>query len=81
MTAEGTPPGVLPPHRWVIYFKEGGVGTFLPLYHSFLAAARGEMPELPMGSHARLAEPQPQQQQQQEAPSALPAPRNLVATA
>ena len=28
----GGPAGTLPPHSFAIYFKEGGVGTFLPLY-------------------------------------------------
>eukprot|EP00884_Botryococcus_braunii_P021645 jgi/Botrbrau1/8164/Bobra.357_2s0010.1 len=36
----GGPAGTLPPHRFKIYFKEGGVGTFLPLYFRFVAYIR-----------------------------------------
>lgn len=36
----GGPLGTLPPHNFVIYFKEGGVGTFLPLYFNFLEYVR-----------------------------------------
>ena len=28
----GGPAGGMPPHKFALYFKEGGVGTFLPLY-------------------------------------------------
>ena len=27
----GGPAGGLPPHEWKLYFKEGGVGTLLPV--------------------------------------------------
>ena len=43
MTSDGRPPGSQPPHSFTLYFKEGGVGTFLPLYYSFLGAARGQV--------------------------------------
>ena len=43
MTSNGQPPGSQPPHSFTLYFKEGGVGTFLPLYYSFLGAARGQV--------------------------------------
>ena len=36
----GGPSGSLPPHNFAIYFKEGGVGTFLPLYFNFLEYVR-----------------------------------------
>ncbi len=32
----GGPQGTLPPHKYNLYFKEGGVGTFLPLYFRFV---------------------------------------------
>ncbi|KAK9828894.1 hypothetical protein WJX72_002644 [[Myrmecia] bisecta] len=38
--AGGGPAGRLPPHKWAMYFKEGGVGTFLPLYFRFLEYIR-----------------------------------------
>lgn len=31
---DGGPEGALPPHKFAFYFKNGGVGTFLPLYFS-----------------------------------------------
>ena len=36
----GGPGGSLPPHQFHIYFNNGGVGTFLPLYFSSIDAAR-----------------------------------------
>lgn len=36
LAADGGPNGNHPPHNFVLYFKEGGVGTFLPLYFRFL---------------------------------------------
>ena len=36
----GGPAGGLPPHKFWIYFSNGGVGTFLPLYFSSIDAAR-----------------------------------------
>ena len=36
----GGPSGSLAPHNFAIYFKEGGVGTFLPLYFNFLEYVR-----------------------------------------
>ena len=36
----GGPAGSLPPHKFAMYFKEGGVGTFLPLYFNFSEAAQ-----------------------------------------
>ena len=50
MTGDGQPPGSQPPHSFTLYFKEGGVGTFLPLYYSFLSAARGQVRPLPLGT-------------------------------
>ena len=43
VSSDGQPPGSQPPHSFTLYFKEGGVGTFLPLYYSFLGAARGQV--------------------------------------
>ena len=37
---DGGPGGTLPPHPYKLFFLKGGVGTFLPLYFRFLAAAR-----------------------------------------
>ena len=81
VSVDGSPPTDSPPHQWVVYFKEGGVGTFLPLYYNFLAASRGQMPERPMGSAPQTVVRQEQQQQNSAQPSAPPAPRELVATA
>ncbi|KAL3142799.1 hypothetical protein ABBQ38_003098 [Trebouxia sp. C0009 RCD-2024] len=39
----GGPQGNLPPHGFSLYFKEGGVGTFLPLYFSFVGIARDNL--------------------------------------
>ena len=36
----GGPAGSLPPHSFCVYFSNGGVGTFLPLYFSSIEAAR-----------------------------------------
>lgn len=33
---EGGPEGSLPPHKFAFYFKNGGVGTFLPLFFRLL---------------------------------------------
>eukprot|EP00803_Ostreobium_quekettii_P003229 evm.model.scf_1010.6 EVM.evm.TU.scf_1010.6 scf_1010:34419-38685(-) len=53
----GGPRGSLPPVKFNLYFIEGGVGTFLPLYFNLLHRAR---------STARWHEEQQQQQQQQQ---------------
>lgn len=37
---DGGPNGSRPPHKYALYFREGGVGTFLPLYGNFIALAR-----------------------------------------
>jgi hypothetical protein len=39
-TEGGGPAGTLPPHQYKLYFKEGGVGTLLPLYYRFVGDAR-----------------------------------------
>lgn len=39
----GGPQGSLPPHVFSLYFKEGGVGTFLPLYFRFVDIARDNL--------------------------------------
>jgi WW domain-binding protein 2 len=36
----GGPDGSLPPHAYKLFFLEGGVGTFLPLYFTFITSAR-----------------------------------------
>lgn len=36
----GGPMGSLPPLEYKLFFLEGGVGTFLPLYFTFITAAR-----------------------------------------
>ena len=40
VAAEGGPTGSLPPYPYKLFFLQGGVGTFLPLYFRFMAAAR-----------------------------------------
>ena len=54
----GGPAGSLPPHKFALYFKEGGVGTFLPLYYNFVGAARGQQ------RVQQQSPPDPQQQTQ-----------------
>ncbi|KXZ56958.1 hypothetical protein GPECTOR_1g864 [Gonium pectorale] len=36
----GGPAGELPPHDFRIYFKEGGIGTFYPLYYTLAERAK-----------------------------------------
>lgn len=38
--AGGGPRGTLPPHDFKLSFKEGGIGTFYPLYYALLDRAR-----------------------------------------
>eukprot|EP01025_Chloroclados_australasicus_P029046 TRINITY_DN2886_c0_g1_i1.p1 TRINITY_DN2886_c0_g1~~TRINITY_DN2886_c0_g1_i1.p1 ORF type:complete len:223 (+),score=33.62 TRINITY_DN2886_c0_g1_i1:102-770(+) len=70
----GGPAGTYPPHGFKLYFKEGGVGTFLPLFFRSLQNAR-----------VWYARTQQQQQQQQQQPTAQgqeqQEPENMVATA
>jgi WW domain-binding protein 2 len=40
VAADGGPNGTRPPHKYALFFREGGVGTFLPLYCNFIALAR-----------------------------------------
>ncbi|CAL5228893.1 g12110 [Coccomyxa viridis] len=49
----GGPAGSVPPHKFTLYFREGGVGTFLNLYYSFLEQIRG--PQQAPQSHASAA--------------------------
>lgn len=60
----GGPLGTLPPHNFVIYFKEGGVGTFLPLYFNFLEYTRF-MQQRVQSSPMPSAPVQPQQNTQE----------------
>lgn len=54
-TAEGGGPhGHLPPHKFAFYFKNGGVGTFLPLFFKVLEAMQE--------AHASHRPPQSQEQ-------------------
>lgn len=36
----GGPAGTLPPHKWTLYFLEGGIGTLYPLYYTLVERAR-----------------------------------------
>ncbi|GAX82994.1 hypothetical protein CEUSTIGMA_g10421.t1 [Chlamydomonas eustigma] len=36
----GGPAGSLPPHKFIMYFKEGGIGTFFPLYYTLAERAK-----------------------------------------
>ncbi|PNW85493.1 hypothetical protein CHLRE_03g189100v5 [Chlamydomonas reinhardtii] len=36
----GGPSGELPPHEFRVYFKEGGIGTFYPLYYTLAERAK-----------------------------------------
>ncbi len=54
----GGPQGSLPPHVFSLYFKEGGVGTFLPLYFRFVDIARNNLHQVqqqPSAPHELVA--------------------------
>jgi hypothetical protein len=36
----GGPAGTLPPHNFKVLFKEGGIGTFYPLYYTLVDRTR-----------------------------------------
>ena len=49
---QGGPAGIQPPHAFAVYYRDGGCGTFLPLFFCALqrareAAPRGETPPEP----------------------------------
>jgi hypothetical protein len=50
-----------PPHSFKILFKEGGVGTFVPLFFNLLKAIRAQMPQQ---QQAQSAPPSPIPEQQ-----------------
>lgn len=62
----GGPGGSLPPHSWKVLFKEGGMGTFYPLYYALVdkarkaAAAAAAAPAAPQQQH----KPPPEAEQQ-----------------
>ncbi|KAF5837699.1 hypothetical protein DUNSADRAFT_4008 [Dunaliella salina] len=37
---DGGPRGSLPPHSFTVYFKEGGIGTFFPMYYMLATQAK-----------------------------------------
>lgn len=41
----GGPSGSLPPHDFRLYFKEGGIGTFYPVYYTFAERGKQAMAE------------------------------------
>ena len=45
----GGPAGTLPPHSWKVAFKNGGIGTFYPLFYGLLQRAKraGAAPKQP----------------------------------
>lgn len=51
----GGPNGVHPPHAFSLYFKNGGVGTFLPRFYLALEHARRGPP--PAGRHTAAQPP------------------------
>lgn len=57
----GGPAGGLPPHHFKVLFKEGGIGTFYPLYYAL--ADRARRADL---AARQAATEQPLQQAQQE---------------
>eukprot|EP00898_Chlorokybus_atmophyticus_P004237 jgi/Chlat1/4814/Chrsp31S04862 len=73
---EGGPPGSLDgvPHDFKLSFREGGVGTFLPLFYAMLASSRQQQSQ----QQQQQSQQQQQQQQQQYAPSAPPPPTSMV---
>ena len=46
----GSDPGSMPTHEFKIMFKEGGVGTFIPLFFNLLSALRAMNPPQPASS-------------------------------
>jgi hypothetical protein len=40
---DGGPQGSLPPHKFKIYFLEGGIGTFYPLYYTLSQRAKAAL--------------------------------------
>ena len=46
----GSDPGSMPTHDFKILFKEGGVGTFIPLFFNLLSALRAMNPPQPTSS-------------------------------
>jgi WW domain-binding protein 2 len=40
VSEQGGPSGSLPPHKYRLYFLQGGIGTVLPLYYRFLKLVR-----------------------------------------
>jgi hypothetical protein len=54
----GGPRGSLPPHSFKVLFKEGGIGTFYPLFYALaerarrLAAAPPPAPHVPVAAAA-----------------------------
>eukprot|EP00195_Chlamydomonas_chlamydogama_P002390 CAMPEP_0202922856 /NCGR_PEP_ID=MMETSP1392-20130828/78143_1 /ASSEMBLY_ACC=CAM_ASM_000868 /TAXON_ID=225041 /ORGANISM="Chlamydomonas chlamydogama, Strain SAG 11-48b" /LENGTH=224 /DNA_ID=CAMNT_0049616509 /DNA_START=50 /DNA_END=724 /DNA_ORIENTATION=+ len=55
----GGPAGTLPPHKFIVYFKEGGIGTFYPLYYTLTERAK-QVFALNTGQHmARTAQVEP----------------------
>ncbi|KAG1671794.1 hypothetical protein FOA52_000171 [Chlamydomonas sp. UWO 241] len=63
----GGPAGLLPPHKFTVYFKTGGIGTFYPLYYTLSQRARQSFSAL-------SGEPPAPQQQQQQPPMPGPLP-------
>ena len=41
----GGPGGSLPPHDFILYFKEGGIGTFYPMYYTLAQRAKAAFNE------------------------------------
>jgi hypothetical protein len=68
-TGGGGPAGTLPPHEYKLYFKEGGVGTLLPLYYRLVSQARLTLQRTGAPAQANAV------------PSAPQAPQSLAATA
>eukprot|EP00798_Chlamydomonas_sp_ICE-L_P008155 gene8155-1408_t len=56
----GGPGGALPPHDFKIYFKEGGIGTFYPLYYTLTERAKQSFAG-PSAAQSAPAQPNPAQ--------------------
>mmetsp|Transcript_31535 Transcript_31535/g.100570 ORF Transcript_31535/g.100570 Transcript_31535/m.100570 type:complete len:220 (+) Transcript_31535:40-699(+) len=70
----GGPYGTFPPHNVKLLFKEGGVGTFLPLFFHFVGEARAaHQPPPPAAEPAPTMAAMPPPAPRPQAPSAPPA--------
>ncbi|CAK0784918.1 hypothetical protein CVIRNUC_008123 [Coccomyxa viridis] len=69
----GGPAGTVAPHKFMLYFREGGVGTFLHLYYRFLEHIHGAQQAPESNGHAAPSAP--------PAPGSAPSQEEMVSQA